>query len=311
MYFLSAFVPFFNYMGDDPAASTVLDFVFCLHTCVLYRRSLGTNHQPWLQTFLGCIVGTFGGTVLTSFALGIPISFLSRQHTAWAFALAWWLVFCSPGDFTFWVVSGFRPIHFVLEMINCIAGGHAISSWGADKVLSSTHMPGGSGPLTILCGMLSGCGGGILCLWFGITGATEEWSFRTPPTLKKAGLGVKQALFSSILYYLMRNPHATLPWKQDQIPKSEASVVIWFLWTAVLIATEFKIEDPFAPLSNLIGLVLMVPADVPKSTAHAFKKKAPKAKVEDEEYEDTSRGSGRGGGSRRRSTSTTRKRRAS
>ena len=39
------------------------------------------------------------------------------------------------------------PLRLVLGLINCISGGHGVTSWGADKALSSPHLASAAPPL--------------------------------------------------------------------------------------------------------------------------------------------------------------------
>jgi hypothetical protein len=127
------------------------------------------------QTLVACFIGTFGGTMMTSIALGVPIMPLSTKNTPLAFLAAWWLVFCSPVDeHVYSMFARSRSLIMALHLINCMAAGHAVTTWGAEKALRNVHLvPSGSGPLTILAGTLSASGGGVLSQWFSLHGAVR------------------------------------------------------------------------------------------------------------------------------------------
>lgn len=44
---------------------------------------------------------------------------------------------------------------------------------------------------------------------------TPEWAFVTPPVLKGPSITVKAAFIASAAYYLLRNPHGSLPYDTD------------------------------------------------------------------------------------------------
>ena len=64
---------------------------------LIYRTGVGF----YAQTLLKCNFLQFGGTTVTALALGQAPSWLAGTHVFSAFLLAYWLVFCSPGDVWF------------------------------------------------------------------------------------------------------------------------------------------------------------------------------------------------------------------
>jgi hypothetical protein len=120
-------------------------------------------------------------------------------------------------DIPYKLLTRQRFVELLFGYINSISCGHAITSWGQDNAMNNVHLErcGGSGTMMILCGMLAGCGGGILAAWMHMAGATEEWAFSTPPVLKGPSITVRTAFMTSVIYYLLRNPHAYFSYGTD------------------------------------------------------------------------------------------------
>eukprot|EP00960_Hanusia_phi_P027357 746780-Hanusia_phi.AAC.1 len=100
--------------------------------------------------------------------------------------------------------------------------------------------------MAIFCGMIAGCGGGILANWLGMIGKvrkklaarergseggvalrgwqSSDWMFGTPPVLKGPSITVRTAFFASCIYYLLRNPHEFLPYGKDALLTVETSL---------------------------------------------------------------------------------------
>mmetsp|Transcript_5262 Transcript_5262/g.13419 ORF Transcript_5262/g.13419 Transcript_5262/m.13419 type:complete len:336 (-) Transcript_5262:196-1203(-) len=259
-----------------PIEISVLDTVLSIETCAGYRAAMGKDKHPWLQVFVSCCICCFGGTTLTAILLGQPPGWLGSTSSPIAFATGFWLIFLCPGDVPYKAVTRFFPLAYALNVINCMSGAHGVTSWGSEKALHAFHFGSvtaadaaahhrsgfaGSGPFALLCGTLSGCGGGILGAFLGCNGTAPNWSFSTPPTLRKPSVYVKLAAVSSITYYCLRNPHSFLPWGQDVVDVGVSKVIVFFMWVAVMTAQDvFGIADPlgwifplFSPFVNLTG----------------------------------------------------------
>jgi hypothetical protein len=44
------------------------------------------------------------------------------------------MIFCCPGDVPYKAITRIFPLSFVMNILNCISGAHAVTSWGAEKV---------------------------------------------------------------------------------------------------------------------------------------------------------------------------------
>lgn len=69
------------------------------------------------------------------FVLGQTPSWM-HSFTAWpALAVAWWLTFFSPWDLWHGRAMRNKAVGFVAAFGRAISASHAITSWGADKVI--------------------------------------------------------------------------------------------------------------------------------------------------------------------------------
>jgi len=166
---------------------SVLDLCGSILACRRYRQEILPKletRRSWFETLLTCAVLQFGGTTLTGLVLGQTPSWI-LSHTAFpALLLAWWLTFACPLDLFYKLLSTrsrgssnlpTEGLIALIEMGSCISYAHAITSWGMDKALFNTfHVNfqriSQSLFTSLLCGTLSGSGGGLLVDWLGWTG---------------------------------------------------------------------------------------------------------------------------------------------
>ncbi|EKX39508.1 hypothetical protein GUITHDRAFT_143491 [Guillardia theta CCMP2712] len=228
-----------------PFHSSFLDLILALDTCASYRRHMGKAKHPWLQVLISCAVGTFGGTTVAALFLGQPPGWMGSLSSPFAFLLAFWLIFCCPGNVPYKFITRHRSVELVFGYINSFSCGHATSSWGADGALKS-------------------CGGGILANWLGMIGKSSDWMFGTPPVLKGPSMTVRTAFFTSCVYYLLRNPHEFLPYGKDALlTHDQARTCIWLLWVFVLSVHELlKVENPWEWLTRLVGVCFLCPDEI-------------------------------------------------
>ena len=124
-------------IGTGVLSVHVLDLMGSLLCCRTYRLNAeGDKH--WLESLVSCAVMQFGGTSLTGLALGQPGSWmLGSPSSPLALLLAWWLVFCCPSDLFCRVMSSGGVLWRIPELLGAVSGGHAVSTWGVDKVSES------------------------------------------------------------------------------------------------------------------------------------------------------------------------------
>jgi hypothetical protein len=156
----------------------------------------------YAQTSLKCNFLQFGGTTVTALILGQAPSWLAGTHVFSAFLLAYWLVFCSPGDVWFRLLrQGWLLVP--IKTLATISAGHALSSWGLDKALTAEH-PRIRNSLwgALVCGFTSGCLGGMVA---GVAEEGEAWITSKAPTWP-----MQRTFYMVIAYYLLTDPHGNL-----------------------------------------------------------------------------------------------------
>lgn len=141
---------------------------------MIYRTAVGF----YAQTMLKCNFLQFGGTTVTALILGQPASWLN-SHVWAAFIVAYWLVFCSPGDVWFKLLQH-GWLLLPIKAAATISAAHALSSWGLDKALTAEH-PKIRTSLwgALVCGFSSGCLGGMVA---GVAEEGEAWLTSKAPT---------------------------------------------------------------------------------------------------------------------------------
>lgn len=99
----------------------------------LYRSYIGF----YAHTILKCNFLQFGGSAVTAILLGQAPRWLTDSSAFSAFLLAYWLVFCSPGDLWFKMLQ--QGLMVPMNIFNTVRVAHALSSWGVDKSLNAEH----------------------------------------------------------------------------------------------------------------------------------------------------------------------------
>jgi len=121
---------------------SVLDLCGSILVCYGYRHWLQTaaNDTPprksWFESLVACTLMQFGGTTLTGLVLGQTPSWIVSHSAFPALLLAWWLTFYCPWDLYYTFVASWEGegARFVAGLLGAVSAGHAVTSWGLDKV---------------------------------------------------------------------------------------------------------------------------------------------------------------------------------
>ena len=141
---------------------------------MIYRTAVGF----YAQTMLKCNFMQFGGTTVTALILGQPASWLN-SHVWAAFIVAYWLVFCSPGDVWFKLLQH-GWLLLPIKAAATVSAAHALSSWGVDKALTAEHPKIHKSVWgALVCGFASGSLGGMVA---GVAEEGEAWLTSKAPT---------------------------------------------------------------------------------------------------------------------------------
>jgi hypothetical protein len=152
---------------------SVLDLAGSLIVCIYYRNDLSSRsiYRGTLESLLACTLMQFGGTSFTGGLLGQTPSWLLSHSAFNSLLLAWWLVFFSPFDLFYSLLCSMHTYAIpAISLVAAVSSGHAITSWGVDKVLFNTfHVNhtrlAQSVWVCLFCGVASCCGGTLLKDW--------------------------------------------------------------------------------------------------------------------------------------------------
>lgn len=226
-----------------------------LHAIVTYHwlrsRPCHAPHAPLLQAGFAFVVGAVGGSGLTSFILGRPLNPIMSNSLA-----IYWSVFLLMrvplpgrpfgcryvGDAVFGVAN-WPPIRMILYVLDMQPSGLAITQSGADFAIAKAP---NSDVACLLVGITSGCGGGTLVDALSLDdnggnsrrGMPVAWSLRPPAVLANTPHATMflRSIVASCVYWVLRNPHGTLPWpapRPDELDADFARAVVVLILAAM------------------------------------------------------------------------------
>ncbi|KAA0165744.1 hypothetical protein FNF31_01721 [Cafeteria roenbergensis] len=121
----------------------------------------------WHQSLLVVLIVHFGGTTMTGIMTGKSPSWVTSYESLLAVIVSWYLTFFCPFDL-WWRVYNVPWVNRACVVFESISLANGIGNLGVGKVLD--HSRGhfahpGTAPSPVLgwvCGIMSGCGGGVL-----------------------------------------------------------------------------------------------------------------------------------------------------
>ena len=105
---------------------------------------------------------------MTAILLGQPPGCMLHHASTMSLLVAWWLIFCSPFDVFWRLLSTLHPrVLTAMGVCTAISSGHAITTWGADKAIYNNFHTNDvlirqSVVVSVSCGLISSVGGGLL-----------------------------------------------------------------------------------------------------------------------------------------------------
>ncbi|ORX81344.1 hypothetical protein K493DRAFT_308095 [Basidiobolus meristosporus CBS 931.73] len=173
------------------------------------RKALPKNEQtPLLQGLFAFYTLSFGGTTTSALLLANPPGWLASNALLPIYTLIYLAIFKSPFDVVFQLLNFLGPLtELVLSIGDCISCTFAITSMGVEATrLSSNKYIASSYVGMLICGTLSGCGGGIFTDAFQLT--RRVWAFRTPAVYSALGSDMKVCFSITSLYVFTTSPFA-------------------------------------------------------------------------------------------------------
>ena len=170
-------------MLNDWGSFPLIDLFHGTGVAYEYRERGSPAHAP-LQRVFAIVITALGGTMLTGFLLGQPPSWLCYSEVIPAYCFCWFIMERLPREPLFRLIRGSALAEFTMTLLDDISWGIAITSWGQDKATSAQHEPARASMIAaLLCGVVSGCGGGVIQRSFGLL--SETWAFTTPLTFAR------------------------------------------------------------------------------------------------------------------------------
>ena len=213
----------------------VLDIVHAAAVVVAHRQ-IGGARSPWPQALCAVIFAALGGTLLTNMLLGQPPSWIYADFVLPTYILFFFIERYSPGDVVHQILV-WPPLKWIIGLLDNISWATAISAWGVKKALTAGHPEARHSMVAaIVCGFLSGCGGGLIHSAFSLT--SKQWRFSTPAGIATSvpAFAVRAAATLSFFYYMTTNPHAYLPWPPLLTPNDARFTLVLIIVTLDSIA---------------------------------------------------------------------------
>jgi len=172
-----------------------------VHTVGSLRNSSSTfpSSKP-LPALIACFVATMGGSTLSAIITGQTPVWLLNDVTIMTILIVSTVLLYSPNDISFKLYNYTMPL---FKVFAGIAWGLAVASGGVDFALAKCPH---AFLLSCLCGVFSGCAGGILTDMFSLT--SSSWSFKTPRALQIISNRLLGSILLTAVYHTISHfPH--------------------------------------------------------------------------------------------------------
>ncbi|ORX99751.1 hypothetical protein K493DRAFT_108589 [Basidiobolus meristosporus CBS 931.73] len=221
------------------------------------RKSLPKEEQiPWFQALFTFYTLSFGGTTTSAILLAIPPGWLASNTMLPLYTLIYMAIFKSPFDIVYRLLTLLGPItELVLNAGDCVSRTFAITNMGVEAVrLNGLSNVSNSYVGMLICGTLSGCGGGIFSDAFQLT--QRNWAFRTPTVFTNPGFDIKLCFSVASVYVLTTSPAEWAKYlvliglDESWIPQltiHEAKTVCWSMLLGTMLYRKFFASAPAAP----------------------------------------------------------------
>jgi hypothetical protein len=202
----------------------ILDVAFGLGVAQQMRHG-GSLRVPWAQALVAYLMTCLGGTTITCILLGQPpdwmlVDAVLPTYIALFVAHRW-----CPGDLLFRVLD-IDGVRLLVSVFDNVCWAASITQWGIFKALNAQHHSArSSATMAILCGIFSGCGGGIVNSLLSLNDV--QWQFRVPSHISGAQPSYPLLIATSmaVLFYFLNDPHRWLP-SSPHLSWNDARLVI-------------------------------------------------------------------------------------
>mmetsp|Transcript_31633 Transcript_31633/g.88686 ORF Transcript_31633/g.88686 Transcript_31633/m.88686 type:complete len:250 (-) Transcript_31633:23-772(-) len=214
----------------------VLNYAHALAVAAELRISGSMGNASIIQQLVGFIILCLGGTGASAMLAGEAPGWLSDPQCFWIYFFVWFAVYYSPRDVVFRLVC-WRPFFRIVQVLDSFSWGFAITTWGVELPARSSNSAIRSALLPrLLCGVLSGSGGGLISDMFSLT--KEDWDLETPKVYMGPSVGLAATLVVTVIYSLAGLYPGLVP--PDQLPLVKFACILYI--TAVYFFATFDIK---------------------------------------------------------------------
>ncbi|ORX61187.1 hypothetical protein BCR36DRAFT_341566 [Piromyces finnis] len=185
-----------------------LSILHAINGAYIYRKnSINENVKiPFIQGFVSYILMSLGGTLSAGILIGIAPGWIINDNVLPLYFLIYCIFFLDKeGCITKFISKGGIAIEFISAFINVTSRTSTLC--GNINMIRDYKDPYITNSIVclLICGTLSGCGGGILDHTFSLS--KREWKYNTPSCLKgENSFSLKSTIAATLHYIILSNP---------------------------------------------------------------------------------------------------------
>jgi len=188
---------------------SLLTLLHAINGAYTYRKNLlnqNVTRIPFIQGFVSYILMSLGGTLTAGVLIGIPPGWLINDNILPLYFVVYCIFFLDRNaHITKFISKGGVIIEYISAFINATSRTNTLA--GLINMIRDYKDPyiNNSIVLLLICGTLSGCGGGILDHTFNLS--KLEWKYSTPSCLKgENSFSLKATTIVTLFYIIISNP---------------------------------------------------------------------------------------------------------
>lgn len=248
-----------------------VNFLTLLHAingAYTYRKNLLNENVkiPFIQGFVSYILMSLGGTLTAGILIGIAPGWLINDNVLPVYFLVYCIFFLDKeGRITKLIAKGGLTVELISAFINATSRTTTLA--GLINMIRDYKDPYITNSIICLlvCGTLSGCGGGILDHTFNLS--KKEWKYNTPSCLKgENSFSLKSTIISTFLYIVLSNPMNEdmigffgfiIKCRQlllGDLTRVQAMTLTWIFFVTIYLIYTYYIHNKYLPYINIPSL---------------------------------------------------------
>ncbi|CAG8658157.1 6194_t:CDS:2, partial [Acaulospora morrowiae] len=192
---------------DKYVPISIITTIRAINVNLNYKDSLKGTKVSWLQGLLAIFIIGFGGSTTSAILCGKVPGWLASNTTITTYLIIHFMMFYFSPFHRFLVSlpkSLIDPIFLIVDGIQrtnsiCLSGVDLVRFGMYDESLMNT-----SWAAILLCGTLSGCGGGIWASALQVS--SPKWSFNIPSAIIEPTFNMKTSFAIALFYALITSP---------------------------------------------------------------------------------------------------------